>query len=478
MIALAALYALATVVLVVHGLRLLGLSFARLRTAPAPPARSVLEAWPRVCVQLPVYNEPEVIERAIRAVAALDYPAMEIQVLDDSTDVTAERAARVVRQLASRGVAIRHLRRNSREGFKAGALAVGMRETEAGLIAVFDADFVPRPDTLRTLVAPLVADPSLAFAQMRWAHFNRGASWLTRAQGALLDVHFAIEQAGRQRTGRFLPFNGTAGVWRREAVERAGGWRGDTLAEDLDLSLRAWALGMRGRFVEHTSVPAELPEDLGAWRRQQARWAEGMAGVARLHTRTLLGARQPVGKRLRALFALSAPLAYPALLAVLVLHPVLASAHALGAGPGEAFFSALGLGWFGLAGAVTAHLVAQRAVRPEASARTRGADLVLGLAAPVALAWTGTRAMARGLAGRRSAFVRTPKGGVREGSPVSRAETALAVYTLAGVVVLGAVGAWVALAFQIAFACVLTLATWDVGRERARPTSTPIPASA
>lgn len=477
MTVLALLYALATFVLVAHGLRIGGLALARLRT-DAPAASPEPETWPHVCVQLPVYNEPEVVERAIAAVAALDYPVFEIQVLDDSTDTTTERAARAVRQLRARGVEAVHLRRASRDGFKAGALASALAHTEADLLAVFDADFVPCPDTLRRLVAPLASNPSLAFAQARWSHLNRDASPLTRAQGALLDVHFGVEQAGRGRTGRFLPFNGTAGVWRREAIERAGGWRGDTLAEDLDLSLRAWVQGMEGTFVEDAAVPAELPSDLGAWRRQQARWAEGMAGVARLHAGRLLRARQPLGRRLRAAFALTAPLAYPALLVMLLLHPVLAASHVLGAGPGEAYFSALGLGWLGLAGALLAHLVAQRAVRPETPAVRKAVDLVLGLLAPATLAWTGTRAVARGLAGRRSAFERTPKGGLREAVPVSRTEAALAAYALASALLLAALGAWISFAFQGAFALALGWAVWQTARPHVRGETATVPASA
>ncbi|MEM1054633.1 MAG: glycosyltransferase [Bacteroidota bacterium] len=477
MIVLAALYALATFVLVAHGLRIGGLALARLRTEahdPAPPP----ETWPLVCVQLPVYNEPTVVERAVEAVGALDYPALEIQVLDDSTDATTERAARAVRRLQAQGLQAVHLRRDSREGFKAGALASGLARTEADLVAVFDADFVPQPSALRWLVAPLLADSTLAFAQARWAHLNRDASALTRAQGALLDVHFAIEQTGRGRTGRFLPFNGTAGVWRREAIEAAGGWSGGTLAEDLDLSLRAWTRGWSGTFVESTAIPAELPGDLGAWRRQQARWAEGMAGVTRIHTQRLLRAPHPLDKRLRALFALTAPMAYPALLAMLLLHPVLAAAHALSVGPSEAFFSALGLGWLGLIGAILAHAVAQRTVRPGAPARGKLVDLALGLAAPVTLAVTGTQAMARGLAGRRTAFARTPKGGLREATPVSRADAALAAYVMAGSVVMAALGAWIALAFQIAFAVTLGASVWETFREREARETVPLPASA
>ena len=482
MIVLAALYALATAMLVVHGLRLLGLALGRLRTRPAPEAAEPT-AWPRVCVQLPVYNEPEVVERAIAAAAALDYPAMEIQVLDDSTDATTARAARAVRQLRASGVEIVHLQRDSREGFKAGALAAGMDRTDAPLFAVFDADFVPAPDTLRRLVAPLVANPALAFAEGRWAHLNRDASPLTRAQGALLDLHFAVEQAGRQRLGRFLPFNGTAGVWRREAIEQAGGWRGETLAEDLDLALRVWAQGGHGHMVEQLAVPAELPTHLGAWRRQQARWAEGMAGVLRLHRARLLGARQRLSHRLWALLALTAPLAYPALLAMLVLHPTLAVLHALGRGPGETFFAALGVGWLGLLGAVVAHVVAQRATRTERPPGAgglwrRAADIALGLAAPVALALTGARAVARGLSRRPGVFERTPKGGVREAAKPEWGESVLAVYALGGSVALAGVGAWLALAFQIVFAATLVASAWAPAHRQRRRRSTPIPAGA
>ena len=486
MIALAALYALATAVLVIQGLRLLSLAVGRMATQPTPEAQAPgpPEAWPRVCVQLPVYNEPEVVERVVAAAAALDYPAMEIQVLDDSTDATTERARRAVARAQASGVRAELVRRDGREGFKAGALANGLARTDAPLVAVFDADFVPAPDTLRRLVAPLVADPALAFAQGRWGHINRDDSVLTRAQGALLDLHFSVEQVGRQRLGRFVPFNGTAGVWRREVIARAGGWSGRTLAEDLDLSLRAWAGGARGHVVEPLAVPAELPTDLSAWRRQQARWAEGMTGVTRLHARRLLGARQRLGARLWALLAISAPLAYPALLAMVLLHPVLAVLQATGRGPSEAFFAALGVGWLGLAGAVMAQAVGQRATRDERPPHARGrtpadrnsaglwrlaADAALGLAAPLALALVGTRAVARGLALRRGTFERTPKGGLRERAARGWGDAALAAYAIAGAVALATVGAWLAFVFQAVFAATLGAVAWAPTRRQRRP---------
>ena len=200
-----------------------------------------------VTVQLPIYNEFYVAGRLIDDVARMDYPAdrLEIQVLDDSTDETSDILAEVVAQWRDKGIDIIHVRRPDREGYKAGALAHGLALARGELIAIFDADFLPRPDFLRDAVPVLVADPGLAFVQARWGHVNRGSSLLTRLQAVAIDGHFGIEQAGRWARGYWFNFNGTAGVWRRQALVEAGGWQHDTLTEDLDVSYRAFLAGWR-----------------------------------------------------------------------------------------------------------------------------------------------------------------------------------------------------------------------------------------
>lgn len=231
---------------------------------------------PRVTVQLPIYNEFYVAERAVRAAAALDYPSelLQIQVLDDSTDETVELIRQTVLALRRDGVDIEHLHRSHRKGYKAGALAEGLERATGELVAVLDADFVPRPDFLRSTVGHFV-DPELAFVQCRWGHLNRDHSWIARLQSIAIDAHFAVEQAARGQQGFWFNFNGTAGVWRRAAITDAGGWTADTLTEDLDLSYRAHLRGWRGLYRDDLDVPGELPVRMSGFRRQQHRWARG-----------------------------------------------------------------------------------------------------------------------------------------------------------------------------------------------------------
>lgn len=268
--------------LLLFALNLLALVVIRQLTRPRHPAHDARETahLPTVLVQLPLYNEGELVDHVLAAVAAQDWPRerLEVQLLDDSTE--AESAARVdaaVNLWRARGLAVSLHRRANRTGFKAGALADGLRRSNAEFVAVFDADFQPPPDFLRRTLAVLLADPGCALAQARWGHLNRGDNLLTRVQARLLDSHFLVELEARWRSGMFLPFNGTAGVWRRRAIEDAGGWAGDTLTEDLDLSLRAWLRGWRAVYQADLVVPAILPPSPRAWLGQQYRWTKGFA---------------------------------------------------------------------------------------------------------------------------------------------------------------------------------------------------------
>ncbi len=232
--------------------------------------------WPLVTVQLPIYNELYVAERVIGAAARLDYPIdrLEIQVLDDSTDETAELVAQVVERLQVRGLDIAHLRRERRDGYKAGALAAGLEVAKGEFIAIFDADFIPKPDFLRRTVGEF-DDPDVAFVQGRWGHVNRNYSAITRLQALAIDAHFMVEQSARRLLGYWFNFNGTAGIWRATAIEDAGGWTADTLTEDLDLSYRAHLRGWKGQFRADVEIPGELPAQMSSFRRQQHRWARG-----------------------------------------------------------------------------------------------------------------------------------------------------------------------------------------------------------
>ncbi|HSC60730.1 MAG TPA: glycosyltransferase family 2 protein [Rhizomicrobium sp.] len=241
------------------------------------------EALPNVLVQLPVCDEGALAVRVAAAAAQLDWPKakLEIQLLDDGPAHNHDALVAAVREIVPSDINLKIMRRGERAGFKAGNLAFGLTHSQAPYVAVFDADFVPPPDFLRRTVPALVADNGLAFVQARWGHANRNHNWLTRAQGFLLDSHFAVEQEARFRAALPMSFNGTAGVWSREAIDNGGGWTGDTLTEDLDLSMRCVLKGYRMAFVNDLEVPGELPETVAAWRAQQARWTKGHAQCAR-----------------------------------------------------------------------------------------------------------------------------------------------------------------------------------------------------
>lgn len=246
----------------------------------APPPADDL---PRVLIQLPVYNEPLVVERALSAAAALDWPAdrLTIQLLDDSTDITSDIAVHAVARLRRQGMDAVHVRRADRSGFKAGALAAGMALCDAPYVAVFDADFVPPPGWLRQAMASMLANPHAAFVQTRIEWGNGESNWLTRAQRLMQDAHFAVEQDVRARRGVPFQFNGTGGIWRRTAIEEAGGWSHDTLSEDLDLVLRTYLKGWTGVFLMEPHVVGELPQKIADFGAQQNRWSKGFVQVAR-----------------------------------------------------------------------------------------------------------------------------------------------------------------------------------------------------
>lgn len=238
---------------------------------------------PHVLVQIPVFNEAEMVADALRSAAALDWPQakLHIQLLDDSTDATCAIAAEVVGALHEQGYDVLHLRRGDRSGYKAGALAAGLLHSSAPYVAVLDVDFRPPADWLRKVVPMLIADPAASFVQSRCEFSNYRTNWLTRAQGLMLDAHFVMEQATRYRAGWLFQFNGTGAVWRRAAIAAAGGWSGDSLCEDLDLTVRAEIAGWHGLFAMEPPVPGLVPDKVTHWRVQQRRWSNGFVQVAR-----------------------------------------------------------------------------------------------------------------------------------------------------------------------------------------------------
>jgi cellulose synthase/poly-beta-1,6-N-acetylglucosamine synthase-like glycosyltransferase len=386
------------------------------RTPPDPAAPFSGDDPPRVLVQIPLYNERNVVERIVRAAAAQDWPRhrLSIQVLDDSTDSTPAIAADLVETLRASGTAIRHIRRAVRTGYKAGALAYGLSLDDAPYVAILDADFVPDPDFLRRTVGPLLSDPGLGFVQARWDHQNAGDSLLTEAQSMMLDAAFAVEQPSRSFAGLVLPFNGTCGVWRREAIRSAGGWSLDVLTEDLDLSIRAQLRHWRARYLVNVAVPGELPGTLAAWRTQQFRWTKGFAQVAR----KLLPAIWASDLSLKAKAALTLqlgqclffPLASAALISSLTMQ--------LLAGPPSWPFAVLGglASTMGLCGMI-GFLTSGHAVLHRGGGKRLAKRLPLAFLFGSGLLVSNTRAALEGLAGRPSAFIRTPKRGSAAAPP-------------------------------------------------------------
>ncbi|TVR60472.1 MAG: glycosyltransferase [Gemmatimonadales bacterium] len=396
-------------VLVVLGLHRTRLVLLSRRSGPDEPT-----AWegalPRVTVQLPIYNEAEVVERLLRAVGELEYPRalLDIQVLDDSTDETRERAAQEVRRLRELGVRAEHLIRSERVGFKAGALQKGMARARGEFILILDADFVPGPGLIRDLLPPF-QDPEVGMVQARWDHLNEEAGLLTRCQALLLDAHFFFEQGGRYSGGLFMSFNGTAGMWRRRALEEAGGWSWDTLTEDLDVSYRSQMQGWRFVFRPGVGVPAELPGGVRALEVQQKRWAQGGIQAGRKVLPALLRGPWPLRIRAEGVAHLMGHVAYPlTLLLGILLLPAAVARSSLGL---ERF---LILDLVAFTGASVSFLLIYvaagrtrkrpfRLLIPRAAATMA---LGVGLTASVSRAvWRGFRG------GGGDAFVRTPKKG-------------------------------------------------------------------
>lgn len=366
--------------------------------------------WPKVTVQLPMYNEPRVARRVIDAACALDYPKdrLQIQVLDDSTDQCAQIARHRVGYWRRRGVDIEVHHRAHRQGYKAGALADGLRTAQGELIAIFDADFVPKPNFLKRTIR-YFADPSVGMVQTCWDHLNREDSLLTRSQAIFLDGHFLIEHTARNRSGRWINFNGTGGVWRREAIESAGGWQHDTLTEDVDLSYRAQLAGWKFVFLPRVACPAELPPEINAFKAQQHRWTKGSIQTARKLLPTLLRASVPLRVKVEAFFHLTSPMVYLYIcLMTLLFYPAMhANISALESGTWSAAVIGLSLFGLGTASAGMFYTVSQRERRRGVWAMI--AQLPVMMAIGIGICVNNTRGCVEALLGHQSGFERTPK---------------------------------------------------------------------
>jgi cellulose synthase/poly-beta-1,6-N-acetylglucosamine synthase-like glycosyltransferase len=375
-----------------------------------PKPAGVLDPLPVITVQLPIYNEMYVADRLIDAVGRLDYPRelLEIQVLDDSTDETRSVAELAVRRLASLGVDAKYLHRTNRHGYKAGALAEGLRSARGEFIAIFDADFIPTSDFLRRSIDHF-ADPKVGVVQTRWGHINQDYSLLTKVQAILLDGHFVLEHGGRNRAGCFFNFNGTAGVWRRAAIESAGGWQHDTLTEDLDLSYRAQLCGWRFVFVPDLVSPAEVPVEMNAFKSQQHRWAKGSIQTCRKLLPALLQADLPFVVKAEAFFHLTANLNYPLMtLLSLLMFPAMYVRYS--GGWTEMLLIDVPFFVAATASVFYFYTVSQREIY--ADWRTRLKYLPLLMAIGIGLSINNTKAVFEALFNHESEFSRTPKYGV------------------------------------------------------------------
>ena len=318
------LYFLAILGLALYGLNSLvnTVLYLRLRTHTKQKKQAQNpKEWPEVTIQLPIFNEKYTIQRLLHAVTRLDYPAehFQIQVLDDSTDDTSQLVSKLVNEYKSQGTNIELIHRTDRRGYKAGALNDALPEATGELIGIFDADFIPKPDWLKKTV-PLFQDPKLGCLQTRWGHTNRNYNSLTRAEAMAVDGHFVVEQTVRSSNNFFLNFNGTAGLWRRACIEDSGGWKWDTLTEDLDLSYRAQMRGWKIDYLPNVVVPAELPSQVEAFKEQQFRWAKGSFQVVRKTLpKVLKQPNLPWYVRLMAILHLTGYIVHPLMLALLLL---------------------------------------------------------------------------------------------------------------------------------------------------------------
>ena len=420
-----------------------------IETQPIPASE-----LPSVTIQLPLFNESTVAARLLDAVAQMDYPLerLEIQVLDDSTDETQSLVRAHVERLRGRGLDAVYLHRSDRVGYKAGALDAGLGVAKGSLVAVFDADFIPQPDFVRSIIGHF-RDPAVGMVQTRWGHLNRDASVLTKVQALMLDGHHLVENRARFGAGLLFNFSGTGGMWRRDAIAHAGGWQHDTLTEDLDLSYRAQLAGWKFIYRPDVVSPSELPEDLSALRAQQYRWAKGTVQTARKLLGRLMRSPLTFAQRVEAFFHLTPHFAYPLLvmLSVLLLPALILM-------PATDTLTMV-LVDLPLCMATTGSLAAFYMLAESAQGRSRRgalARLPMLNALGTGLAPHLSKAVFEGLHQMAGEFVRTPKQGVRKGRYRARAdlpllETGLSLLSFAAVVASVQTGHWFATPFALLF---------------------------
>jgi cellulose synthase/poly-beta-1,6-N-acetylglucosamine synthase-like glycosyltransferase len=371
------------------------------------PAPEVTE-WPRVTVQLPIFNERYVIERLVEAVSRFDYPSelLDVQVLDDSTDETQEVARACVERFQALGMPIHYVHRTNREGYKAGALAEGLKTAKGEFVAIFDADFIPSPDFLRRTV-PYFADAKVAMVQTRWTYLNADYSLLTEVEHILLDGHFIVEHGARSRRGDFFNFNGTAGIWRRAVIDDAGGWQHDTLTEDTDLSYRAQLRGWQFLYLPEIECASELPVEMNSFKTQQARWAKGLMQTAKKILPLIWRSKVPWHVKAEAFFHLTANISYPLMI---VLSTLLLPAMVVRFYQGTFQMLVIDLPLF-LASTCSIssfYLIAQRNLHPKTWKRAI-LFMPFVMATGIGISVRNAIAVLEALWGKQSEFARTPK---------------------------------------------------------------------
>lgn len=389
--------------------------FHRQKQEQVPPILEGQTEWPFVTIQLPIFNEMYVVERLIDNITALDYPKdrFEIHILDDSNDETLAITRRKVEEYQAKGYQIEQITRVDRKGYKAGALKDGMPKAKGEFIAIFDADFLPRKDFLKKTI-PHFKDPQIGVVQTRWEHINQDYSLITRLQALQLNVHFTVEQQGRRAGNFLLQFNGTAGVWRRQTIEEAGGWEADTLTEDLDLSIRAQLKGWKIMYLEEFGSPAELPAEMNGLKSQQFRWMKGGAETARKMLPTVWRSNMSLGQKIHTTGHLLASTIFVFVFVAGVFSvPLLFAFPHLGINSG--FYSYFLIGWLSI---ITIYYVAN--VQAEMTAGQRGRKALkflllfpLFLALSMGLSLHNTVAVVQGYRGKKTPFVRTPKFNIR-----------------------------------------------------------------
>src|SRR5216684_4899546 len=380
------------------------------RNIPGPPPE--VTRWPRVTVQLPIFNERYVIERLVEAVSRFDYPRelLDVQVLDDSTDETCEVAGACVERHAAQGIPIVYVHRTNREGYKAGALENGLKSAKGEFVAIFDADFLPEPDFLRRTI-PYFMNPAgggkIGMAQTRWTYLNSDYSLLTNVETILLDGHFVVEHGARSRRGTFFNFNGTAGVWRRKAIDEAGGWEHDTLTQDTDLSYRSQLKGWKFLYLPQIECASELPVDMDGFKAQQARWAKGLMQTAKKILPKVLKSDAPWHVKAEAFFHLTGNISYPLMI---VLSTMLLPAMIVRFQQGWFQMLLIDLPLF-LASTCSIssfYLVSQRELRPKTWRRTF-LYLPFVMATGIGISVRNAQAVLEAIVGKKSEFARTPK---------------------------------------------------------------------